>query len=215
MLAKIQSMGLAGLEANLIEIEVDIGGGLPQFSIVGLPDATVRESRDRVRSALKNTGFQFPAKKITVNLAPAGLKKEGAGLELGIAIGILVAEGILSQEAVTSYIFVGELALDGRIKAVPGVLSMALAARDPLILPQETALQAAVVERATVFGVSTLPQVVEFLRGALPLLPVKHEVSPFQPELSAIEEDFADVAGQYQANALWKLLQPEATTCLW
>lgn len=193
-------MGLAGLEANLIEIEVDIGGGLPQFSIVGLPDATVRESRDRVRSALKNTGFQFPAKKITVNLAPAGLKKEGAGLELGIAIGILVAEGILSQEAVTSYIFVGELALDGRIKAVPGVLSMALAARDPLILPQDTALQAAVVERATVFGVSTLPQVVEFLRGALPLLPVKHEVSPFQPELSAIEEDFADVAGQYQAK---------------
>src|SRR5690606_21021090 len=108
--------------------------------------------------------------------------------------------GILSQEAVTSYIFVGELALDGRIKAVQGVLSMALAARDPLILPQDTALQAAVVERTTIFGVSTLPQVVEFLRGALSLIPVKHAVSPFQPLLSANEEDFADVAGQYQAK---------------
>ncbi len=89
-----------GLEANPIEIEVDLGGGLPQFSIVGLPDATVRESRDRVRSALKNTGFRFPPKKITVNLAPAGIKKEGAGLELGIAIGILIAEGVLTQECV-------------------------------------------------------------------------------------------------------------------
>jgi len=150
MLAKIQSVGLVGLEANLIEIEVDIGGGLPQFSIVGLPDATVRESRDRVRSALKNTGFQFPAKKITVNLAPAGIKKEGAGLELGIAIGILVAEGMLPQDAVTSYIFVGELALDGRIKAVPGALSMAIGTHHPhsLILPQDNASQAAVVDHA-------------------------------------------------------------------
>lgn len=201
MLAKIQSVGLVGLEANLIEIEVDIGGGLPQFSIVGLPDATVRESRDRVRSALKNTGFHFPAKKITVNLAPAGLKKEGAGLELGIAIGILVAEGVLSQEAVTSYIFVGELALDGRIKAVPGALSMAIATQHPfsLILPHDNASQAGVVDHATVFGVSTLPQVVEFLQGALTLLPAKNTFSIMQSEPS-IEEDFADVVGQYQAK---------------
>ena len=202
MLAKIQSIGLVGLEANLIEIEVDIGGGLPQFSIVGLPDATVRESRDRVRSALKNTGFQFPAKKITVNLAPAGIKKEGAGLELGIAIGILVAEGMLPQETVTSYIFVGELALDGRIKGVPGALSMAIGTHHPrsLILPQDKASQAAVVDHATVFGVSTLPQVVEFLRGALTLLPIKANSSTVNPGLPPIEEDFADVAGQYQAK---------------
>ena len=202
MLAKIQSVGLVGLEANLIEIEVDIGGGLPQFSIVGLPDATVRESRDRVRSALKNTGFHFPAKKITVNLAPAGLKKEGAGLELGIAIGILVAEGVLSQEAVTSYIFVGELALDGRIKAVPGALSMAMATRHPfsLILPHDNASQAAVVDHATVFSVSTLPQVVEFLQGALTLLPAKNTFSIEPPGLTATEEDFADVVGQFQAK---------------
>ncbi|MCA9456166.1 MAG: YifB family Mg chelatase-like AAA ATPase [Nitrospira sp.] len=202
MLAKIQSVGLVGLEANLIEIEVDIGAGLPQFSIVGLPDATVRESRDRVRSALKNTGFHFPAKKITVNLAPAGLKKEGAGLELGIAIGILVAEGVLSQEAVTSYIFFFLLALDGRIKAVPGALSMAMATRHPfsLILPHDNASQAAVVDHATVFSVSTLPQVVEFLQGALTLLPAKNTFSIEPPGLTATEEDFADVVGQFQAK---------------
>ncbi len=202
MLAKVHSLGLVGLEANPIEIEVDLGGGLPQFSIVGLPDATVRESRDRVRSALKNTGFRFPPKKITVNLAPAGIKKEGAGLELGIAIGILIAEGILTQECVTPYLFVGELALDGRIKEVPGALSMAMATHAPqaLILPHDNATQASVVDHATVYGVHTLPQVVEFLQGTLPLAPVKAELTTFQPESPTIDENFADVVGQFQAK---------------
>ena len=202
MLAKVQSLGLVGLEANLIEIEVDIGGGLPQFSIVGLPDATVRESRDRVRSALKNIGFRFPPKKITVNLAPAGIKKEGAGLELGIAIGILIAEGVLSQECVTPYVFVGELALDGRIKEVPGALSMAMATYPPqaLILPHDNALQASVVDHATMYGVHTLPQVVEFLQGALAIIPVKADPATFQPHPPIIDENFADVVGQFQAK---------------
>lgn len=202
MLAKVHSLGLVGLEANPIEIEVDIGGGLPQFSIVGLPDATVRESRDRVRSALKNTGFRFPPKKITVNLAPAGIKKEGAGLELGIAIGILIAEGILTQECVTPYLFVGELALDGRIKEVPGALSMAMATHPPqaLILPQDNAAQASVVDHATIFGVHTLPQVVEFLQGSLMLTPVTADPDTFQPQPSNIDENFADVVGQFHAK---------------
>src|SRR5438309_10228323 len=99
MLAKVLSAALVGIDAHLIDVEVDIAGGLPQFSVVGLPDATVRESRDRVRSALKNTGFHFPAKKITVNLAPAGIKKEGSGLDLAIAIGILVAEEVNRRQA--------------------------------------------------------------------------------------------------------------------
>ena len=202
MLAKVHSLGLVGLEANPIEIEVDLGGGLPQFSIVGLPDATVRESRDRVRSALKNTGFRFPPKKITVNLAPAGIKKGGAGLELGIAIGILIAEGVLTQECVTSYLFVGELALDGRIKEVPGALSMAMATHPPqaLLLPQENALQASVVDHATIYGVHTLPQVVEFLQGSLALSPAASQHSAFQLQFPAIDEDFADVVGQFQSK---------------
>ena len=202
MLAKVHSLGLVGLEASPIEIEVDIGGGLPQFSIVGLPDATVRESRDRVRSALKNTGFRFPPKKITVNLAPAGIKKEGAGLELGIAIGVLIAEGILTQECVSSYLFVGELALDGRIKEVPGALSMAMATHAPqaLILPQDNASQASVVNHATIYGAQTLPQVVEFLQGSLELSPEKAALTISQTSSPTIDENFADVVGQFQAK---------------
>ena len=118
MLAKVRSVALVGLDAHLIDVEVDIAGGLPQFSVVGLPDATVRESRDRVRSALKNTGFHFPAKKITVNLAPADIKKEGAGLDLAIAVGILVAEEVIAADALTHRVLVGELSLDGQIKPV-------------------------------------------------------------------------------------------------
>ncbi len=202
MLAKVHSLGLLGLDAHPIEIEVDIGGGLPQFSVVGLPDATVRESRDRVRSALKNSGFHFPAKKITVNLAPAGLKKEGAGLELGIAIGLLVAEGIIPQESVTSFIFVGELALDGRIKEVFGALSMALAltSSQALILPESTARQAAVVKSATVYGLQTLPQVVEFLEAPLSLSPATFDQDSLHHPRFSQEEDFSDVMGQYQAK---------------
>src|SRR5262245_40651189 len=127
MLAKVLSVALVGLDAHLIDVEVDIAGGLPQFSVVGLPDATVKESRDRVRSALKNTGFHFPAKKITVNLAPADVKKEGAGLDLAIAIGILVAEEVISSDRLTGYVLVGELSLDGRVKPVPGALSIGIA----------------------------------------------------------------------------------------
>ncbi len=121
VLAKVLSVAIVGLDAHLVEVEVDIGGGLPQFSIVGLPDPTVRESRDRVRAALKNTGFAFPVKKITVNLAPADLKKEGSGLDLAITVGILVAQGVLPAESVKNYVMVGELSLDGRIKPVAGL----------------------------------------------------------------------------------------------
>ena len=130
MLAKVLTVALTGLDAHLIDVEVDITGGLPQFSVVGLPDATVRESRDRVRSALKNTGFHFPAKKITVNLAPADIKKEGAGLDLAIAIGILVAEEVIAAEQLDHRVLVGELSLDGQIKPVSGALSIALACRN-------------------------------------------------------------------------------------
>ena len=202
MLAKVLSAGLWGLEAHVIDVEVDIGGGLPQFSIVGLPDATVRESRDRVRAALKNTGYTFPPKKITVNLAPAGIKKEGSGLELGIAIAMLVAEGILSPESVEPYVFVGELSLDGRIKPVSGALSIGLACRHThsLILPMTNAREAAVIEQVSVYGVHTLPEVVEFLNGTVSLTPTIAETSGLYLPDTLLEDDFADVKGQLQAK---------------
>src|SRR5215831_9545735 len=148
MLAKVTSAALVGLDAHLVDVEVDIAGGLPQFSVVGLPDTTVRESRDRVRSALKNTGFHFPAKRITVNLAPAGVKKEGSGLDLAIAVGILVSEDVIPQAMLEKRALIGELSLDGRVKSITGALSFALACRSgyELLLPADNGPEAAPVE---------------------------------------------------------------------
>ena len=202
MLAKVFSAGLLGLDAHLIEVEVDIGGGLPQFSIVGLPDATVRESRDRIRAALKNTGFALPPKKITVNLAPAGLKKEGAGLELSMAVGMLVAEGIIDQATAQRYVLVGELSLDGRIKSIRGGLSIGMLCQNqhPLILPVENAREAAVIDDVEVYGVHTLPEVVEFLTGKQHVAPLVVDRQALFQSADVPEEDFAEVRGQFHAK---------------
>ncbi|MEW6542440.1 MAG: magnesium chelatase domain-containing protein [Nitrospirota bacterium] len=202
MLAKVMSAALVGLDAHPIEVEVDIGGGLPQFSVVGLPDATVKESRDRVRAALKNTGFSFPVKKITVNLAPAGLKKEGSGLDLPIAVGILVAEEVLPAESVMGRTLVGELSLDGRVKPIAGALSISLAcARNgALLLPADNAAEAAVVDGVTAYPVRTLPEAVEFLGGRCAIPPASVDRQVLFSERVNEEDDFADVVGQDHAK---------------
>lgn len=202
MLAKVLSAALVGLEAYPVEVEVDIGGGLPQFSVVGLPDATVRESRDRVRAALKNTGFSFPVKKITVNLAPAGLKKEGSGLDLPIAVGILVAEELLPSQAVADRVLVGELSLDGRVKPISGALSIGMACRasQSLLLPADNAAEAAVVEGLTAYPVRTLTEAVEFLNGRCAIPPATVDRQALFAVSSSEDEDFADVQGQDHAK---------------
>ena len=202
MLARLLSAALVGLDAHLVEVEVDIGGGLPQFSVVGLPDATVRESRDRVRAALKNNGFSFPVKKITVNLAPADLKKEGSGLDLAIAVGILVAQEVLPAQAVEGRVLVGELSLDGRVKPVVGALSIGMACSKTraLVLPAENATEAAVVEGLTAHPVHTLTEAVEFLRGSRLISPATVDRSALLGSRTVEEEDFADVRGQEHAK---------------
>ena len=202
MLAKVRSVALVGLDAHLIDVEVDISGGLPQFSVVGLPDATVRESRDRVRSALKNTGFHFPAKKITVNLAPADVKKEGAGLDLAIAIGILVAEEVIAPDRLTQCVLVGELSLDGQIKSVSGALSIGLACRKAydLLLPAHNSAEAAMIEGVAVYGLHTLPEAVGFLRGELRLEPQQTDRERVFAARPLHDEDYGDVRGQDQAK---------------
>ena len=202
MLAKVLSAAIVGLDAHLVEVEVDIGGGLPQFSVVGLPDATVRESRDRVRAALKNTGFGFPVKKITVNLAPADLKKEGSGLDLAIAIGILAAQDVLPAESVKEYVMVGELSLDGRIKPIAGALSIGVACQKahPLLVPAENAAEAAIVEGVQAYPVRTLTEAVEFLRGACPIQAFAVDRRRAFTAPMADDEDFNDVKGQEHAK---------------
>ncbi len=203
MLAKVLSTALLGLDAHLIEVEVDIGGGLPQFSVVGLPDAIVRESRDRVRAALKNTGYTFPVRKVTVNLAPAGLKKEGAGLDLAIALGILAAEEIVPAQALADHVVAGELSLDGHIKRVSGALSMGMACRKRyrLILPAGSAEEAAIADGSEAYAVRTLPEAVEFLCGTLPIAPaVPAPISASARTERTEEDDFSDVKGQEHAK---------------
>ena len=201
MLSRILSASLIGIDAHAVEVEVDIASkGLPHFSTVGLPDTAVKESKDRVRAALKNTGFNFPLKQITVNLAPADIKKEGSAFDLPIAIGITVAEGIIEPDAVKGYLLSGELSLDGRIKPVKGALSMAIKARDDkvkgLILPQQNAKEAAVVDGVTVYGFESLPELIEFFRGIRAIEPVYVDISSVMKESSVYQDDFSDVKGQ-------------------
>ena len=164
----------------------------------------MKESKERVRAALKNTGFDFPLKQVVVNLAPADIKKEGSAFDLPIAIGMLIAEGIISQEQVSGYLIVGELSLDGRVKPVRGALSMAVLAKKAgyrgMVIPADNAQEAAVVESVRIFGMQTLPQVVEFLLGRAALEPIAMDVRNAFETYSAYQEDFSEVRGQEHAK---------------
>ncbi len=205
MLSKVLSASIVGIDAYPVEVETDITSrGLPHFSMVGLPDAAVKESKDRVRAALKNIGFNFPLKQITVNLAPADLKKEGSSFDLPIAVGIIAAEGILGPDSVDKYLFTGELSLDGRIKPVKGALSMALRAKEMglkgVILPEENASEAAVVKHMAIFGIRSLPEVIDFLRGSSIRKPFDLDIQKTMEENSIYKDDFFEVKGQEHAK---------------
>lgn len=203
MLAKVFSVAVSGLDAYSVEVEVDLAAGLPMFTVVGLPDLTVRESRERVRSALRNSGFSFPQRKITVNLAPADLRKEGAAFDLPIGVGILAAEGLIPATVLREVVMVGEVSLEGGIKPVHGVLSMALACRGRgikgLLVPAENASEAAIVEDVPVYPVATIPQVLEHLTGAQVLTPFDRSAVASHEALASVA-DFAEVRGQHHAK---------------
>ncbi len=201
MLSKVISAALIGIDAHTVDVEVDITSrGLPHFSTVGLPDTAVKESKDRVRAALKNTGFNFPLKQIVVNLAPADIKKEGSAFDLPIAIGITVAEGIVESGAIHGYMISGELSLDGRIKPVKGALSMAIKARESklrgLILPKQNAREAAVVSDIKVYGFESLPELIEFFSGTKSHQATSIDRKSAMMEHSVYLDDFSDVKGQ-------------------
>ncbi len=203
-LSRVFSAVLYGIEAHLIDVEVDLSQGLPLLSIVGLPDMAVKESKDRLRSAIKNTGFNFPIKKITINLAPADLKKEGSSFDLPMALGILAAEGIIKEDLLRPYLIVGELSLDGRIKEIKGALPMAILAKkrglNGVLVPYNNAKEAAVISGIDVFGMNTLPQVVEFLNGGEKLSPATTDIDLLYAQQSGYTEDFSEVRGQAHAK---------------
>lgn len=203
MFVKVLSMSVIGMESYPVFVEVDISSGLPQFSTVGLPDASVKESRDRIKAAIKNSGYRFPRSHVTVNLAPADIKKEGTGFDLPIAIGILAAEELISEEALTNIFFIGELSLDGSIKSVRGVLPAAFKAKElgikKVFVPEGNAPEAAMVEGIEVYPVSSLPDVVESLSGRKDIEPLVLDISKIFQEHLKSDVDFNEIKGQRQA----------------
>lgn len=204
MLARVRSAAVLGIDGYLVDVEADLANGLPAFNTVGLPHGAVKEGRERVTAAIINTGFTAPLKRITVNLAPADIRKEGTGFDLPIAVAVLVASGQLPAEPLEGYVLVGELGLEGDLRPVRGALSVALAARSAgcrgLVVPEANASEAAVVTGLEVFGPTTLPELAAHLEGRAPLKPVV--AVPWQGAESAATGgvDFSDVRGQPAAK---------------
>ncbi len=200
MIARVLSGAVIGIDAYLVEVEVDISPGLPSFTTVGLPEAAVRESKERVKTAIVNAGYVFPDDRITVNLAPANIKKEGTGLDLPIAVGILTAMGVIPQADIGRYLMMGELSLDGRIKPVKGALPMAIAARDAghagIIVPRENGREGSVAEGIAALPADTLGEVVDFLRGIGQIDPVETDLEALFAAGAEDGPDFSEVMGQ-------------------
>ncbi len=200
MLARCQSVAVFGIEAYPVEVEVDVRGGLPDVTFVGLPDTAVKEARDRVRSALTNSGYLMPSHQTVVNLAPADIKKEGPAFDLPIAVGMLAATGQLRQDRLDHYAIVGELALDGRTRPVKGALSMAMRAKENgargMLVPVENAPEAAVVAGLDVIPVSNVAETVGFLSGKLRIRPHQVDLEDLFRQSSDYDEDFSEVRGQ-------------------
>ena len=203
MLSRILSAATIGIEARQIEIEVDIVRGLPKVTIVGLPDTAIRESRDMVKSAIKNSQFEYPSEKITINLAPCDIKKEGPCFDLPIAVGILAASGQIDYKNLKDFVFLGELALNGRIRPIKGSLPIAMSLKNShkkLILPEDNAFEASVVEGVDIFPVTTLDSLSNFLNCGIGLRPITFNKELLLKNEQIYDLDFSDVKGQFLAK---------------
>jgi len=204
MLSKVNSVTIWGIEGYPVEVEVDIGKGLPGINIVGLPDQSVRESKDRIKPAIKNSGFEFPSRKIVVNLAPADLKKEGSYFDLPIAVGILAAIGNLSFPSLSDFFLAGELALDGSLRPIKGALPIAIKLAElkkkKLIIPEENAEEAAIVRGIEIYPVRDLTQCVKFLQGEIQIEKSSVDVQKIFESEKISHNDFKEIKGQGYAK---------------
>ncbi|MFI5238137.1 MAG: YifB family Mg chelatase-like AAA ATPase, partial [Ignavibacteriales bacterium] len=200
MLSKVLSSATYGIDAYLVEVETHVEKQIPDFVIVGLPDSAVKESRERVTAAIKNSGFVFPLKKITVNLAPADIKKEGSAFDLPIAIAILSATELIDEEKLRHTVFLGELSLDGKLRPVRGALPITVEARKKgikrIILPIESSAEASIVDGIDVIGIRKLDEVVAYLNGTIQLQSLRSDKNEIFSRVNKYYLDFSDVKGQ-------------------
>jgi len=208
MLFKIASASLIGIDAYLVDVEVDISFGIPGFVTVGLPDASVRESKERVRAALKNCGYQFPSRKIIINLAPADRRKEGSAFDLPISLGLLAHLDLFPHENMDNYLFLGELALDGRLKPGKGILSSTVLAKEKgfkgIIVPKENEKEAALVPDIDVFGMENIVNVVDLLSGNGNISPCRYTLRELLPK-SEYDVDFQEIRGQQHVKRAFEV----------
>lgn len=200
MLSIVKSMSLQGLDGFLVDVQVDVSAGMPNWEVVGLPATTVKESKERVRTAIKNSGYEFQSRRIVINLAPADTRKEGSFFDLPIAIGILLDFQEIKWQDLEDTVFIGELSLNGKLNKVNGILPMCIEAKKlgikRVILPEENAKEAAIVNGLKVIGVATLREVVECLNDEKKINPTITNIEQILKEKHKYDLDFADVKGQ-------------------
>ncbi len=200
MLSIVKSMSLQGLDGFLVDVQVDVSSGMPNWEVVGLPDATVRESKERVRTAIKNSGYEFQSRKIVINLAPADTRKEGSFFDLPIAIGILLDFEEIEWQNLEDTVFIGELSLNGNLTKLNGILPMCIEAKKlgikRIILPEENAKEAAVVNGLEVIGAIHLKEVVEYLNGRKNIEATKTNIQEIFQKKHKYAFDFSEVKGQ-------------------